>query len=135
MSLRRSTRILLVDSDTMMLDLLKITLKGRGCKVVTAGDGYEAMQAVEHQVPDLIIMELALPVMDGISLLRWLREEQDPGIPVLVLTALDRPGIYDTVHGLGVAGLIYKPVRRSALLKRVRKLIDKPRPVKTGMAG
>lgn len=135
MAPRRSTRILLVDSEAPMLDLLKISLKGRGYKLDTAGDGREAMQAVEQQTPDLIIMELMLPVMDGVSLLRWLREKHDMDIPVLVLTALDRPGIYDTVHGLGVAGLLYKPVRRRELLKLVQKLVAQPLPETTAVAG
>lgn len=135
MAPRRNIRILLVDSDALMLDLLKISLKGRGYKLVTASDGREAMQAVEQQPPDLIILELMLPVMDGVSLLRWLREEHDTGIPVLVLTALDRPGIYDTVHGLGVAGMVYKPVRRNQLLKQVKDLIDNPLPSADTVAG
>jgi DNA-binding response OmpR family regulator len=135
MAPRRSTRILLVDSEAPMLDLLKISLKGRGYKLDTAGDGREVMQAVEQQTPDLIIMELMLPVMDGVSLLRWLREKHDMDIPVLVLTALDRPGIYDTVHGLGVAGLLYKPVRRRELLKLVQKLVAQPLPETTAVAG
>jgi DNA-binding response OmpR family regulator len=135
MAPRRSTRILLVDSEAPMLDLLKISLKGRGYKLDTAGDGREVMQAVEQQTPDLIIMELMLPVMDGVSLLRWLREKHDMDIPVLVLTALDRPGIYDTVHGLGVAGLLYKPVRRRELLKLVQMLVAQPLPETTAVAG
>ena len=135
MAPRRSTCILLVDSDALMLDLLKISLKGRGYKLVTAADGREAMQEVEQQVPDLIILELMLPVMDGVSLLRWLSKEHDMDIPVLVLTALDRPGIYDTVHGLGVAGLVYKPVRRKQLLKQVQQLLDNSLPAKIMAAG
>ena len=135
MAPRRSIRILLVDSDPLMLDLLKISLKGRGYKLDTACDGHEAMQAVEQQPPDLIIMELMLPVMDGVSMLRRLHEEHGMGIPVLVLTALDRPGIYDTVHGLGVAGLVYKPVRRSQLLRLVKQLVDTPLPATVAQAG
>ena len=135
MAPRRSIRLLLVDSDPLMLDLLKISLKGRGYKLDTAGDGHEAMLAIEQQPPDLVIMELMLPVLDGVSLLRWLRAEHGMDIPVLVLTALDRPGIYDTMHGLGVAGLVYKPVRRSQLLRQVRKVIDKPLPAVVAKAG
>ena len=135
MAPRRNTCILLVDSDVLMLDLLKISMKGRGYKLVTATDGREAMQAVQQHTPDLILLELMLPVMDGVSLLRWLDAEHDMEIPVLVLTALDRPGIYDTVHGLGVAGLVYKPVRRKQLLKQVRQVLDAPLPAKTLAAG
>lgn len=135
MAPRRTARILLVDSDALMLDLLKISLKGRGYKLLVAADGRAAMQAVEEHVPDLIILELVLPVMDGVSLLRWLCREHDMDIPVLVLTALDRPGIYDTVHGLGVAGLVYKPVRRKQLLRLVRQLLESPRRAKTLAAG
>jgi two-component system alkaline phosphatase synthesis response regulator PhoP len=134
MAPRRTTRILLVDSDTSMLDLLRITLKGLGYRLESVVDGREAMQAVQQQWPDLIIMELVLPVVDGVSLLRWLREQHGMEIPVLVLTALDRPGIYDIVHELGVSGLVYKPVRRSQLLRQVEKLVGNSRAAVTASA-
>ena len=126
MAARHANRILLVDNDEMMLDILKIALKGCGYKLLVARDGMEAMQSVLKQEPDLIIMELMLPVLDGLRLLRWLRNEQLSALPVMVFTALDRPGVCDAVTGLGVAELVYKPIGRSELLRRVRKLLPAP---------
>lgn len=123
MAARNTRHILLVDSDESMLDVLKIALKGCGYRLQVARDGQEAVQSILEQAPDLIIMELMLPVLDGLRLLRWLRSEQGPELPVLVLTALDRPGIHDTVTGLDVAALVYKPIGRSELLRQVRKLL------------
>ena len=123
MAIRYSKRILLVDNDESMLDVLTIVLKGCGYKLLVARDGLEAMRSVQEQEPDLIIMELMLPVLDGPRLLRWLRGQQDSTLPVMVLTALDRSAAQDTVAGLGVDELIYKPVGRSELVKRVRKML------------
>jgi two-component system response regulator MprA len=135
MAARHTKRILLVDSDEMMLDALKISLKGLGYKLLVAHDGQQAMQAIQKQAPDLIILELMLPVMDGLRFLRWLRNEQDAALPVMVLTALDRPGVYDEVTGLGVTELIYKPIGRTELLRRVKKLVRTPPAAKAAAPG
>ena len=82
MAARHTKRILLVDNDEMMLDLLKISLKNSGYKLLAANDGQQAMQAVQEQLPDLIILELMLPVIDGLRFLRWLRNEQQSALPV-----------------------------------------------------
>jgi two-component system response regulator VicR len=134
-AVRQTKRILLVDNDEMMLDILKISLKGCGYKLLAARDGQQAMHRVEEQPPDLIILELMLPVIDGLRFLRWLRNEQQSALPVMVLTALDRPGVYDTVTSLGVAELVYKPISRRELLRRVKKLVHTPRSVQAVASG
>jgi len=135
MAVRNTKRILLVDNDELMLDVLKIALKGSGYKLLAARDGQQAIQAVQEHTPDLIILELMLPVMDGVRFLRWLRNEQQSALPVMVLTALDRPGIYDEVTGLGVAELVYKPIGRTELLRRVRKLVRTAPAVQVAASG
>ena len=135
MAARHTKRILLVDNDEMMLDLLKISLKGSGYKLLAANDGQQAMQAVQEQLPNLIILELMLPVIDGLRFLRWLRNEQQSALPVMVLTALDRPGVYDTVTSLGVAELVYKPIGRREVLRRVKKLMRAPQAVPAAASG
>ena len=90
---------------------------------------------MQEHTPDLIILELMLPVMDGVRFLRWLRNEQQSALPVMVLTALDRPGIYDEVTGLGVAELVYKPIGRTELLRRVRKLVRTAPAVQVAASG
>jgi len=132
---RHTKRILLVDNDKMMLDILKISLKGSGYKLLAANDGQQAMQAVQEQLPDLIILELMLPVIDGLRFLRWLRNEQQSALPVMVLTALDRPGVYDTVTSLGVAEPVYKPISRKELLRRVKKLMRTPQAARAAASG
>ena len=135
MAARHTKRILLVDNDEMMLDLLKISLKGSGYKLLAANDGQQAMQAVQEQLPNLIILELMLPVIDGLRFLRWLRNEQQSALPVMVLTALDRPGVYDAVTSLGVAELVYKPIGRRELLRRVKQLMRTPQAARAAASG
>lgn len=135
MAARHTRQILLVDSDEFMLDLLKFTLKDTGCRLLAATDGQQAMQAVQQHRPDLIITELVLPVMDGLQLLRWLHDEYPSGPPVMVLTALDRPGIHDEVTALGFDAPVFKPIGRSNLLRRVRKLLCIKAPASAAAAG
>ncbi len=117
--------LLLVDSDELLLDLLRLALEGDGYRVHGVGDVQQAEQAVREQAPDLIVMELMLPGVGGLSFLRWLREERRTDIAVVVLTALDRPGIQAELAALNVAELVYKPVGRKQLLTVIGKALQR----------
>jgi PAS domain S-box-containing protein len=119
-------RILVVDDDPDILGWLKIELSQAGYQVVTANDGVEALQEVARTVPDLILLDLAMPRMDGRTTLRRLRERRrSRDIPVIVLTAVqisnetERAAILD----LGVRELLHKPVSFSDLAAEVKKCL------------
>src|SRR6056297_1533850 len=90
-------RILVVEDDRSVRDALDRALRAQDLEVVTAGDGLQALRAVTEQDPDLVVLDLGLPGMDGLAVCRRLRADGDDR-PVLILTARD--GVDDRVTGL-----------------------------------
>ena len=115
-------RILVVEDDRSVRDALDRALRAQGMEVVTAGDGLAALSAVTAHDPDLVVLDLGLPGMDGLAVCRRLRADGDDR-PVLLLTARD--GIDDRVTGLDVGADDYlgKPFALEELLARIRALL------------
>lgn len=120
-------RILVVEDDRSVRAALDRALRAQGIEVVTAGDGLAALRAVDEQDPDLIVLDLGLPGMDGLAVCRRLRADGDDR-PVLVLTARD--GVDDRVTGLDVGADDYlvKPFALEELLARIRALLRRVTP-------
>ncbi|MCO6450016.1 MAG: response regulator transcription factor [Caldilineales bacterium] len=114
-------RILLVEDEADLRNTLKLNLKEQGYKVSTAGNGFEGLEKAREKTPDLIILDLMLPGMDGLSLMRALRQDSD--VPVLMLTA--RTSEMDKIVGLetGADDYLTKPFSLGELLARVRALL------------
>lgn len=116
--------ILVVDDNEQNLELLVAYLEPTGCKIRTASDGIEAMEAVEQEPPDLILLDIMMPRMSGFEACRKLKSA--PGtrdIPVIMVTALHE--LDDIERGVesGTDDFISKPVNRLELLTRVRSLL------------
>jgi two-component system, OmpR family, response regulator MprA len=92
-----SARVLVVEDDEAIADVLRRSLRAEGHEVKSAGDGAEALTAAEQFSPDLVVLDLGLPRLDGIEVLRRLRAD-DSDVPVLILTA--RTETEDRVQGL-----------------------------------
>ena len=90
------SRILVVDDDHAIAEMVGIVLRGKGFDVVTAPDGASALDAFDRVGPDLVLLDLMLPGMDGIEVCRELRRRS--GVPVIMLTA--RSDTSDVVEGL-----------------------------------
>src|SRR5690606_3509646 len=89
-------RVLVVEDDAEIADVLRRTLRQEGHDVRIAADGEAALTAADEFVPDLVVLDLGLPKVDGVEVLRRLRAESD--VPVLILTA--RSELSDRVEGL-----------------------------------
>ena len=117
-------KILVVDDEQDILDLLVFNLKSEGYKTVTAMDGDEALELASQSKPDLIILDVMLPKKDGWEVIRELRKQpKTQDIPVVFLTARDSE--FDEVLGLelGADDYIVKPIALRKLLVRVKKAL------------
>jgi len=116
-----TARVLVIDDDPHLLKALRITLAAHGYAVDTAADGASALAAAARQAPDLLVLDLGLPDMDGTDVLRNLRRWSEA--PVLVLSA--RHGSPDKVGALdaGADDYITKPFGLDELLARLRALL------------
>ena len=114
--------ILVVDDDPPIRRMLERTLMAEGYAVESAADGGEALAAVERAVPDLVVLDVAMPGVDGLSVCRRLRRA-GLSLPVLLLTARD--AVSDRVAGLdaGADDYLVKPFAPEELLARVRALL------------
>jgi two-component system response regulator MprA len=113
--------VLVVDDDAPILRMLARTLSAEGYEVETAPDGGAALAAVERAVPDLVILDVAMPGLDGPAVCRRLRGK-GLALPILLLTARD--AVADRVAGLdaGADDYLVKPFAAEELLARVRAL-------------
>ena len=121
-----SARVLVVEDDEAIADVLRRSLRAEGHEVRSAGDGAEALTAAEQFSPDLVVLDLGLPRLDGMEVCRRLRAESD--VPILILTA--RTETEDRVKGLdtGADDYLSKPFERSELLARIRALLRRRPP-------
>src|SRR5512144_388338 len=111
-------RILVVDDDPSLAEMLTIVLRGEGFDTATIGDGSQALTAVRELRPDLVLLDLMLPGMNGIDVCRVLRA--DSGVPIVMLTA--KTDTVDVVLGLesGADDYVMKPFKPKELVARVR---------------
>lgn len=122
----KKLKVLIVDDETSIRRILKIRLSMVGYEVVTAADGLEALDIFHKEVPDLVVLDVMLPKLDGYGVCQKLRQESS--IPIIMLTALE--DVADRLMGLelGADDYVCKPfspkeleARISALLRRVEK--------------
>jgi two-component system response regulator MtrA len=111
-------RILVVDDDPSLAEMLTIVLRGEGFDTAVIGDGTQALTAVRELRPDLVLLDLMLPGMNGIDVCRVLRA--DSGVPIVMLTA--KTDTVDVVLGLesGADDYVMKPFKPKELTARIR---------------
>ena len=114
-------KVLIVDDDVKTVDLVKLYLKRDGYRVLTAYDGDEALRLAREDHPDLIVLDLMLPGIDGLQVCRILRDESD--VPIIMLTA--RTTDQDRLTGLdlGADDYVTKPFSPRELAARVRAVL------------
>ncbi|MFC1987339.1 response regulator transcription factor [Chloroflexota bacterium] len=114
-------RVLVVDDDAKTVELVKLYLNRDGYRVITAYDGVEALRLAQESHPDLIVLDLMLPGIDGLEICRTIRAESD--VPIIMLTA--RTTEQDRLTGLdlGADDYVTKPFSPRELAARVRAVL------------
>lgn len=120
-----NAKVLVVEDEPSLLDTLEYSLQRQGYEVATASDGHKALEIAREQVPDLVLLDVMLPGMDGFEVCRILRKETS--VPILMLTA--RADEVDKIVGLEVGADDYltKPFSMRELMARVKALLRRVR--------
>ena len=130
-----SEKILIVDDDPDILDALTIILEAQGYQVSTARDGAEGLTTLKAEQPDLLILDLLMPKMDGFAVCKELHDprwSKFKGLPILILTSVREEASrrrYELETGLelDVDDYVEKPIAPDVLLARVSQLLKKKR--------
>ncbi len=115
-------QVLLVEDDPLVAEVVIGLLRMRGHAVVAAGHALAALTALARPGTQLMLLDLDLPGMDGLSLLRLVRQ-RDHRLPVLVLTARREPDLEATVAAAGADGLLHKPLQGGALHAAIQRIM------------
>lgn len=119
-------KILIVEDDRILLEAISFKLMDEGYNVEKASDGWEALNVVERSRIDLIISDIMMPNISGLSLLSVLNEfNHDQRIPVIVISALDKASVMMSAMGLGAYDFIVKPINFDELCTRITLLLNK----------
>lgn len=116
-------KILMVDDERDFVDMVKMRLEKNGYEVIPAYNGKEALEKGKIDKPDLILLDILMPELDGYSTLKELKQiETTKDIPVLVLTA--KTGMKDLFEVEGIADYIIKPFEAEDLLLRIKRALS-----------
>jgi len=122
--MREPPLVLVVDDIPDNVDILQMRLESQGYEVIAAADGEQALAIVREQLPDLVLMDIMMPKLDGIAAMKQLKADPSlPFIPVILVTA--RADTKDVIAGIEAGGDDYltKPVDQAALMARVRAML------------
>jgi len=116
-------KVLAVDDDVDLLKMMKVRIEGEGYEFMSAQDGKEALQILKIKRPDVILLDIMLPSVDGYSVLREIRRtEEYKDIPVIILSAKEKKKIGDLFALEKVAFFIEKPFDAKDLLQKIKSL-------------
>jgi two-component system, cell cycle response regulator DivK len=121
-------KILLVEDNEMNRDMLSRRLLRKGYEVVMAVDGEQAVAMAQSEKPDLILMDMSLPVIDGWEATRRVKaSEASSGIPIIALTAHAMSGDRERALGAGCDDYDTKPIEMPRLLEKIDALLARPK--------
>src|SRR3954470_17877705 len=116
--------ILTVDDAKAVRDLVEKTVQPYDCEATSATNGYNAFFAIERQRPDLILLDISMPVMGGIETLSRLKGAPEiAGIPVIMLTSRADHRVVPKLSGMGAKDTLMKPFTETALLEKIRSVL------------
>ncbi|MCL4562862.1 MAG: response regulator [Chloroflexi bacterium] len=114
-------KILVIDDDPAMTELLKILLQSLTKSIITANSGKEGVQLARQNEPDIVILDMMMPEVDGWEVCRLIREVSR--VPIIILSALDNPGMVVRALDAGADEYLIKPVPSGVLVAHINKLV------------
>ncbi len=121
-------KIVVIEDDVGFLDLLRVHLASAGHEVLTAEDAALGLRAVITEAPDLILLDLTVPYLDGFEMIRALRNDPATSrIPVVVLTGRGDDETFAEVRKLGASHFLTKPVERDVLISVIETQLGAPK--------
>lgn len=119
-------KILVVDDDEIFLNIIEDILINEGHDVVLAENGELGIEAARSQSPDLIFMDISMPVMDGLEAIRQLKsDKKTKATPILAVTSSSTQACYDEIYEAGGDGYLSKPITPEQLQERITRLLKK----------
>ena len=113
-------KVLVIDDDTAMTDLLSLLLQTNKFIVFTANNGKDGIKLIRSVAPDIVILDMMMPEMDGWQVCEEIRKFSD--IPIVVLSALNKPGLVASALDAGADDYLIKPVPSNILIAHIKNL-------------
>jgi two-component system alkaline phosphatase synthesis response regulator PhoP len=121
------TKILVIDDENDIVDTVSFMLRSRGYDVITATDGGEGMTKAMLEHPDLVLLDIIMPVMDGFEVcLKLKKDKQTSRLPIIMFTARGDNEAVVKAKNVGADDYIVKPFNLPTLVTKINKLITKP---------
>ena len=118
-------KILIVEDNPLNLELIVDILQVRGYEIFTATTGKESIELAKKAMPDLILMDMQLPVLDGYEATRRIRQDpQLKSIPIVALTSYAMRGDKERIFEAGCNGYIAKPIDTRKIIKQIREFLE-----------
>lgn len=118
-----TTKIFVIDDDTAVTDLLSVLLNTQGFKVWATNSSSEGLTQIRENQPDLVILDLMMPEMDGWEVCKAVRAFSD--VPIIVLSALNDPSMVASVLDAGADDYLTKPTPSRVLVAHIKRLVDR----------
>ena len=126
-------KILVIDDDEGMTELLSMVLSPESSQVITANTGAKGIEMAKKQSPDIIILDLMMPEVNGWTICQQIRKFSD--VPILILSAIDSPALVAKALDVGADDYLVKPVSSSTLLARLNQLTRRARTTQASKSG
>ena len=118
------SKILVVDDEFIFIELVGKWLKSDGYEVIVAGDGLEGLEKANKEIPDLIVLDVMMPKMDGYTMLKEVRKsEAIKDVPVILCTGKAQKDYVEMSQGIGVDAYMTKPVHPVEFLSKIKTLL------------
>lgn len=117
-------KILIADSDLMLLSMLKFRLEQLDYEVIACGDGFTALEKIESDLPDVVVCEMMLPSVPGTEIITFVKNQVEKDIPVIILTTAGVEKVVVNAFELGAEDFIAKPFSAEELIIRISKAIN-----------